>query len=192
VDKAVSDASHVWNDTRRDLGIDGHIEFVDIDTQVSGFTVAAQVKGTAVGFEGDSPSGSGFAARQTTSLTGCGAVGRWCSSALISGRSGPGGNGLTRGLLTRSAEPAAWSTSTRTPTRSRCRRSVRCPRSRCRRGSIAEAGGQRAAGVEPAGGHGIRRAEATESCRVCQAPRQPGEPEHQSCALGFNTATHGA
>jgi hypothetical protein len=35
VDKAVSDAGHVWNDTRRDFGIDGHIEFVDVSTQVN-------------------------------------------------------------------------------------------------------------------------------------------------------------
>jgi hypothetical protein len=27
VDKAVSGAGHVWNATRRDFGIDGHIEF---------------------------------------------------------------------------------------------------------------------------------------------------------------------
>ncbi|MGH3166019.1 MAG: DUF4365 domain-containing protein, partial [Trebonia sp.] len=53
VDKAVSDAGHIWNDTRRDFGIDGHIEFVDAATQVSGFAVAAQVKGTAVGFAGE-------------------------------------------------------------------------------------------------------------------------------------------
>ena len=60
VDKAVSDAGHVWNDTRRDFGIDGHIEFVAADTQVSGFAVAAQVKGTAVGFAGESQAGFRF------------------------------------------------------------------------------------------------------------------------------------
>ena len=60
VDKAVSDAGHVWNDTRRDFGIDGHIEFVDAETQVSGFAVAAQVKGTTMGFAGDNPAGFRF------------------------------------------------------------------------------------------------------------------------------------
>ena len=59
VDKAVSDAGHIWNTTARDFGIDGHIEFVDADTQVSGFSVAAQVKGTEVGFPGGE-NGDGF------------------------------------------------------------------------------------------------------------------------------------
>ena len=63
VDKAVSDAGHVWNDTRRDFGIDGHIEFVDADTQVSGFAVAAQVKGTAAGFAGENQAGFRFRVR---------------------------------------------------------------------------------------------------------------------------------
>jgi hypothetical protein len=60
VDKAVSDAGHVWNTTARDFGIDGHIEFVDADRQVSGFSVAAQVKGTEVGFPGENPTGFRF------------------------------------------------------------------------------------------------------------------------------------
>ncbi len=60
MDKAVSDAGHIWNDTRRDFGIDGHIEFVDAATQVSGFAVAAQVKGTAVGFAGENRNQGGF------------------------------------------------------------------------------------------------------------------------------------
>jgi hypothetical protein len=60
MDKAVSDAGHIWNDTRRDFGIDGHIEFVDAATQVSGFAVAAQVKGTAVGFSGENRNQGGF------------------------------------------------------------------------------------------------------------------------------------
>ena len=60
VDKAVSDAGHVWNDTRRDFGIDGHIEFVDAATQVTGYAVAAQVKGTAVGFPGETAAGFRF------------------------------------------------------------------------------------------------------------------------------------
>jgi len=60
VDKAVSDAGHVWNTTARDFGIDGHIEFVDADKQVSGFSVAAQVKGTEVGFPGENPTGFRF------------------------------------------------------------------------------------------------------------------------------------
>jgi Domain of unknown function (DUF4365) len=60
VDKAVSDAGHVWNDTRRDFGIDGDIEFVDADTQVTGYAVAAQVKGTAGGFAGENQAGFRF------------------------------------------------------------------------------------------------------------------------------------
>ena len=60
MDKAVSDAGHVWNDTRRDFGIDGHIEFVDADTQVTGFAVAAQVKGATTGFAGENPAGFRF------------------------------------------------------------------------------------------------------------------------------------
>ncbi len=60
VDKAVSDAGHVWNTTARDFGIDGHIEFVDADTQVSGFAVAVQVKGTEAGFEGEDAAGFRF------------------------------------------------------------------------------------------------------------------------------------
>jgi hypothetical protein len=60
VDKAVSDAGHVWNDTRRDFGIDGQIEFADASMQVSGYAVAAQVKGTAVGFPGENQVGFRF------------------------------------------------------------------------------------------------------------------------------------
>jgi hypothetical protein len=60
VDKAVSEAGHVWNDTRRDFGIDGHIEFVDVAMQVSGFAVAAQVKGTSLGFPGENRDGFRF------------------------------------------------------------------------------------------------------------------------------------
>jgi hypothetical protein len=60
VDKAVSDAGHVWNTTQRDFGIDGHIEFVDVERQVSGFSVAAQVKGTEVGFPGETTAGFRF------------------------------------------------------------------------------------------------------------------------------------
>jgi hypothetical protein len=60
VGKAVSDAGHVWNDTRRDFGIDGHVEFVDAATQVSGYAVAAQVKGTVAGFPGESQTGFRF------------------------------------------------------------------------------------------------------------------------------------
>jgi hypothetical protein len=52
-----SDAGHVWNDRRSDFGIDGHIEFVDAATQVSGYAVAAQVKGTAAGFPGENQTG---------------------------------------------------------------------------------------------------------------------------------------
>ncbi|MFD8648111.1 DUF4365 domain-containing protein [Streptomyces mirabilis] len=53
VDKAVSDAGHVWNDTKRDFAIDGQIEFVDADREVTGVAVLAQVKGTEVGFRGE-------------------------------------------------------------------------------------------------------------------------------------------
>jgi hypothetical protein len=60
VDKAVSDAGHIWNNTLRDFGIDGHIEFVDTERQVSGFAVAAQVKGTEVGFPGENAAGFRF------------------------------------------------------------------------------------------------------------------------------------
>ena len=60
VDKAVSDAGHVWNTTARDFGIDGHIEFVDAEAQVSGFAVAAQVKGTENGFAGENHAGFRF------------------------------------------------------------------------------------------------------------------------------------
>jgi len=60
VDKVVSDAGQIWNDTRRDFGIDGHIEFVDTDNQVSGFAVAAQVKGTEVRFPGENEAGFRF------------------------------------------------------------------------------------------------------------------------------------
>ena len=56
----MSDAGHVWNTTARDFGIDGHIEFVDADKQVTGFSVAAQVKGTEVGFPGENPTGFRF------------------------------------------------------------------------------------------------------------------------------------
>ncbi|MFD7713732.1 transposase, partial [Streptomyces sp. NPDC059786] len=52
VDKAVSDAGHVWNDTKRDFAIDGQIEFVAADREVTGVAVLAQVKGTEVGFRG--------------------------------------------------------------------------------------------------------------------------------------------
>jgi hypothetical protein len=60
VDKAVSDAGHIWNTTQRDFGIDGHIEFVDTEREVSGFSVAAQVKGTEVGFPGETAAGFRF------------------------------------------------------------------------------------------------------------------------------------
>lgn len=60
VDKAVSDAGHVWNDSRRDFAIDGQIEFVDADREVTGVAVLAQVKATEVGFSGDSPTGFTF------------------------------------------------------------------------------------------------------------------------------------
>lgn len=43
---------HVWNDTKRDFAIDGQIEFVDADREVTVVVVLAQVKGTEVGFLG--------------------------------------------------------------------------------------------------------------------------------------------
>lgn len=54
VDKFVSDAGHIWNDKRRDFGIDGQIEFVDADGEVTGFALAAQVKGADQKFNGES------------------------------------------------------------------------------------------------------------------------------------------
>lgn len=60
VDKAVSDAGHVWNDTKRDFAIDGQIEFVDAEREVTGVAVLAQVKATEVGFPGDSATGFTF------------------------------------------------------------------------------------------------------------------------------------
>jgi hypothetical protein len=78
VDKAVSDAGHTWNDTRRDFGIDGHIEFVDASMQVSGFAVAAQVKGTAVGFPGEDQTGFRFTCKAEHVNYWHGAGGRSC------------------------------------------------------------------------------------------------------------------
>src|SRR5260370_38794843 len=60
VDKMVSDAGHIWNATVRDFGIDGQIEFVDDQGQVKAGAVAAQVKGTLVGFAGENQSGFRF------------------------------------------------------------------------------------------------------------------------------------
>lgn len=63
VDKAVSDAGHIWNDTRRDFAIDGRIEFVDTNREVTGIAVIAQVKATEVGFPGDTAAGFKFTCR---------------------------------------------------------------------------------------------------------------------------------
>lgn len=60
VAKAVSDAGHIWNDTKRDFALDGQIEFVDADREVTGVAVLAQVKATEVGFSGDSAAGFNF------------------------------------------------------------------------------------------------------------------------------------
>jgi hypothetical protein len=60
VDKIVSDAGHIWNTTVRDFGIDGQIEFVDDQEQVQAGAVAAQVKGTLVGFPGEHQGGFRF------------------------------------------------------------------------------------------------------------------------------------
>ncbi|WP_106398909.1 DUF4365 domain-containing protein [Actinocorallia populi] len=63
VDKAVSDAGHVWNDTKRDFAIDGQIEFVAADREVTGVAVVAQVKGTEAGFAGDNAAGFRFSCK---------------------------------------------------------------------------------------------------------------------------------
>jgi hypothetical protein len=60
VDKAVSDVGHVWNDTRRDFAIDGQIEFVDTDREVTGVAVVVQAKATEVGFAGETATGFKF------------------------------------------------------------------------------------------------------------------------------------
>ncbi|MEU3618041.1 DUF4365 domain-containing protein [Streptomyces sp. NPDC006872] len=60
VEKAVSDAGHVWNDTKRDFAVDGQIEFVDTDREVTGVAVVAQVKATEVGFQGETVTGFRF------------------------------------------------------------------------------------------------------------------------------------
>lgn len=46
VEKVVSDAGHIWNARLRDFGIDGQIDFVNADGQVTGSHVYVQVKGT--------------------------------------------------------------------------------------------------------------------------------------------------
>lgn len=46
VDKAVSDVGRVWNDVKRDFAIDGQIEFVAADREVTGVAVVTQVKAT--------------------------------------------------------------------------------------------------------------------------------------------------
>ncbi|MER5221496.1 DUF4365 domain-containing protein [Streptomyces flaveus] len=53
VDKALSDGGHVRNDTRRDFAVDGQIEFVGADREVTGVAVVTQVKATEVGFQGE-------------------------------------------------------------------------------------------------------------------------------------------
>ena len=50
-----------------------NIEFVAADTQVSGFAITAQVKGTTTGFYGENPAGFRSAAILTRSITGCAA-----------------------------------------------------------------------------------------------------------------------
>ena len=78
VAKVVSDRGHVWNDTRRDFALDGQIEFVDADREVTGVAVVAQVKATESDFLVRRRRGSHSPARGTTSPTGCGWAGRWC------------------------------------------------------------------------------------------------------------------
>jgi len=60
VDKVVSDAGLIWNARHRDFGIDGQIEAVDAEGEVTGSFVLAQVKGTEVGFPGESDDGFRF------------------------------------------------------------------------------------------------------------------------------------
>src|SRR6476646_431950 len=52
VAKTTVDAGFIWNDLRRDFGIDGQIEVVDEHGIVTGATVLTQVKSTAAGFVG--------------------------------------------------------------------------------------------------------------------------------------------
>lgn len=53
VSKTVSDAGHIWNDSVRDFGVDGQIEFVAAEGEVTGIGVLAQVKATEAGFAGE-------------------------------------------------------------------------------------------------------------------------------------------
>jgi hypothetical protein len=53
VEKVVADAGLIWNGRHRDFGIDGQIELVDARGEVTGSSVLAQVKGTEVGFPGE-------------------------------------------------------------------------------------------------------------------------------------------
>ena len=74
VDKVVSDAGFIWNPRKRDFGIDGDIGIVDADGQVTGQSVLAQVKGTKIGFPGDSDAGFRFICgeKQIDHWLGCG------------------------------------------------------------------------------------------------------------------------
>src|SRR6266542_2674050 len=63
VDKLVSDAVCIWNSRPRDFGIDGQIEAVDANGQVSGFATLAQVKGTEGRFPGENDQSFRFSCR---------------------------------------------------------------------------------------------------------------------------------
>lgn len=56
VSKTVADAGFIWNDRRRDFGIDGQIETVSAAGEVTGEAVLVQVKGTERGFPGETDS----------------------------------------------------------------------------------------------------------------------------------------
>lgn len=53
VAKIVVDAGHLWHPRQKDFGIDGEIEAVGADGQLSGPTVLVQVKGSEPGFAGE-------------------------------------------------------------------------------------------------------------------------------------------
>src|SRR5436190_22708023 len=64
VAKIVSDAGFIWNGRQRDFGIDGDIEVVDREGEMTGASVLAQVKGTEVGFPGESDTGFRFICKE--------------------------------------------------------------------------------------------------------------------------------
>ncbi len=131
VDKMVSDAGHIWNATVRDFGIDGQIEFVDAQEQVKGFAVAAQVKGTLVGFAGENRDACRFTC-EADKIDYWLAYGRPVVLICVNLRARRrGGSASTHGSPIRSAAPAVWWSSTRPLTASTRMGSAPCPRSAC-------------------------------------------------------------